>query len=170
MAHQPGNEAAEARGKLALAALLPPPAAAGQVDAGVEVPTDQEDAFAGLEHRLLHQVEIGLGIDDHAHARGRGVAPHARIGRTVVAAAVWLPGRFFFPPHAAPYPWPIERSGVAFIPSEACLRRPNASRKRTYVRRTGKRRPSSVEPEGSCDSAGRIWRARKDSNLRPPDS
>ena len=35
------------------------------MDSGIEVPPDQQDALAGLEHRLLHEVEIGFGIDDH---------------------------------------------------------------------------------------------------------
>ena len=68
-------------------AAVPPPTAADD-DPGVEIPSNQQDALAGLQHRLLHQVEIGLGIDDDAQARGLGIAPYARLDRAVAAFRV----------------------------------------------------------------------------------
>src|SRR5690606_4133804 len=63
---EPRDEAAEPRRMLPLPPLLPPAAAMRQVDAGVEIPADQQDSLARLEHRLVHQVEVLLGVDDDA--------------------------------------------------------------------------------------------------------
>src|SRR5690606_34620659 len=101
VAGEPGNKAAEPRRMLALPSLLPPAAAVRQVDAGVEVPADQQDALARLEHRLLHQVEVLLGVDDHADPRGHRVAPDARLHGAVVERAVRLRCRVRLAPHPA---------------------------------------------------------------------
>src|SRR5690606_39057939 len=55
---QPGDETAEPGRIIAAPRPLPPAPPAREVDAGVDVPPDQQDALARLEHRLLHEIEI----------------------------------------------------------------------------------------------------------------
>jgi len=68
MPREPHQEAAEAARKAAAKGAGIPAAPHRQVDPGIEIPTDQHDPPAGLEHRLLHEREVVFGVDDHARA------------------------------------------------------------------------------------------------------
>src|SRR5436190_11641599 len=82
---QPDDEVAE-RARLAGQAPV------GELDAGVEVPADQHDAAARLEHRLSRRLEIVGGIDHQRRPR-RLLAPPCDIDDGGVDALMRHAGR-----------------------------------------------------------------------------
>ena len=84
---EPHQETTEPARVLPPERALEPLAAKREVDAGVEVPSDEEDAMLRLQHRPLHQREVILDVDNDARPFDVRVAPHAGLDRLVVEAA-----------------------------------------------------------------------------------
>src|SRR5690606_33561883 len=80
---KPRKEVPEPGWVLAFPCLLPPASTVREMDARIEIPTDQHNPPPGLQHRLLHQVEISFRIDDHAYASRHRIAPNARFDGVV---------------------------------------------------------------------------------------
>ena len=69
---QPQDKFAQPFGRVAFLA-----AAAAQVDAGIEIPTDQHDPVFGIHHRRLNYFEIWRGIDNRMRSRRFHISPDA---------------------------------------------------------------------------------------------
>ena len=112
MPDQPADEAAQPDRILSLSGSLPPAAAFGQMDAGVEIPADQKDAIPCFQHRFLHRREIIRGVDEDGRPIHLGKAPDAR-GDTIPDARhrFWI-GRIF-----ALFYYPLIKHGYSFASS-----------------------------------------------------
>src|SRR5690606_18257134 len=89
MPAEPRDEVPEPGRVLPIPRLLPPAPAVREMDARIEIPPDQQDPLPGLEHRLLHEIEIGLGVDDYVGPPGHRETPDPRFHRSVEGGVGW---------------------------------------------------------------------------------
>src|SRR5690606_11390048 len=89
MPAEPRDEVPEPGRVLPIPRLLAPASAVREMDARIEIPPDQQYPLTGFEHRLLHEIEIGLGVDDYVCSPGHREAPDPRFRRTVEGGVGW---------------------------------------------------------------------------------
>ncbi len=149
MLHQPGDERAQAIGRIVLAARLV------ERNPGVEVPADQQDLLLRLQHRLADEPEIIAAVDDERRAVGSGHPPAIAAGLEAEDAAFAAALRFgghvvgtYLVPQPFQLPAPKEKQ---VAPRRS--RRPAARHRRLYdpyrgAARDGRRAGRGLRPGG----------------------